>query len=152
MRGDTLIEVLIALAIAVVVISAITTLGISSLNNAKFVATQEQAAKYVQEGMEIVRNIRNSSYVGYASYDGDYCLRKNGTSLEPIGNCAAPNIDDTYIRTVTIDQNETVICGNNFAHTTVKVSWTDGKCSSGAYCHVREASSCLSTQPPIPGL
>jgi prepilin-type N-terminal cleavage/methylation domain-containing protein len=153
MRGDTLIEVLIALAVAVVVISAITTLGITSLSNARFVASQEQASKYTQEGMETVRKIRNGNYSAFASYSGTYCLAKNATSLGiSVASCTTANIDNTYIRSVEIRQN--VNCGaisTNLAHTTVRVSFTDGKCPSGVYCHTTESSSCLSTLPPIQG-
>lgn len=149
MRGDTLIEVLIALTIAVLVVSAITVLGITSLNNAKFVTTQDQATKYTQEGLEIVRKIRNSNYVAYASYSGVYCLAKNALSLVG-GPCTTANIDNIYIRSVEIQQN-VIDCGTNLAYTTVTVSWTDGKCETGTFCHSTKLSSCLSTLPPIPG-
>jgi prepilin-type N-terminal cleavage/methylation domain-containing protein len=152
MRGDTLIEVLIALAVAVVVISAVTTLGITSLSNARFGASQEQASKYTQEGMETVRKIRNANYAGFAAISsGVYCLAKNSPTLT-VGPCSTPNIDNTYIRSVEIRQN--VSCGAisaNLAHTTVRVSFTDGKCATGTYCHVTESSSCLSTRSPIQG-
>lgn len=149
MRGDTLIEVLVALAIVVVAVSAITTLGITSLNNAKFVAGEEQATKYAQEGMETIRKIRNGNYSAFAGYAGSYCLAKDATTLGP--SCSAPNIDNIYIRSVQISQNDLVRCGNNLAHTIVRVAWTDGKCAAGAYCHSTEQSSCLSTVSPIQG-
>lgn len=150
MRGDTLIEVLIALGIVVVVISAVTVLGISSLSNARFSATQDQAAKYTQEGMEIVRGIRNSNYAGYASYSGTYCLGKDATSLgSSVPSCTTPNIDDLYIRSVEIVQDGG--CGTNLAHTTVRVAFTDNKCSGGSYCHETTLDSCLSTRAPVQG-
>lgn len=147
MRGDTLIEVLIAMAIAVVVVTSITTLGISSLNNAKFVASQDQATKYTQEGMEVVRRIRSNNYALYATYDGIYCLAKNSTTLSATA-CTSPNIDNQYVRSVEIRPDDG--CGTDLSHTVVRVSWTDGKCNSGTYCHTTELSSCLSTVPPIP--
>lgn len=149
MRGDTLIEVLIALAVATVIISAITVLGTTSLSNAKFVANQDQASKYAQEGLEIVRQIRNSNYVGFASYNGVYCLAKGTTSLgTAVTSCTTPNIDNKFVRSVQITQNGG--CGANLANTTVLVSWTDGKCTSGEYCHSSKFNSCFSTAPPIP--
>ncbi len=149
MRGDTLIEVLIALAIASVVISGITVLGTTSLSNARFVASQDQATKYAQEGIEIVRQIRNSGYVNFANYNGVYCLGQGATSLGAAGaSCTTVNIDNAYIRSVQIAQNDG--CGVNLAHAIVAVSWTDGKCASGIYCHSSKLSSCFSTLPPIP--
>lgn len=149
MRGDTLIEVLVALAVAAVVISAITALGITSLNNAKYIATQEQASKYTQEGMETIRKIRNGNYAAFAGYSGTYCLIKNAASLTA-GPCTTPNIDNTYIRSVEIVQNGDCV-GANIAHATVRVSFNDGKCAAGTYCHTTESSSCLSTRSPIQG-
>lgn len=155
MRGDTLIEVLIALGVVTVVISAVTVLGISSLSNARFSANQEQASKYTQEGMEIVRGIRNSNYAGFASYINPseiYCLGENLTSIDPdesVSSCTEPNIGGQYIRSVTIVQDEN--CGANFAHTTVTVAFADNKCASGEYCHSNSLDSCLSTLAPVQG-
>ncbi len=150
MRGDTLIEVLVALAIAAVVISAITALGITSLNNAKYIATQEQATKYTQEGMETIRKIRNGNYAAFAGYTGVYCLAKNAATLGSVSTCTTPNIDNTYIRSVEIVQDGDCN-GSNIAHATVRVFFSDGKCAPGTYCHSTELSSCLSTRSPIQG-
>lgn len=147
MRGDTLIEVLIALAIVVVVISAITTLGISSLNNAQYTTSQDQAAKYAQEGMEVVRKIRNDDYGAFANYDGIYCLGTNATLDATSSNCTSPNLDDHYIRTVEVRPDDG--CGVDLSHTTVEVSWTDGKCEPETYCHTSRLSSCFSTLSPV---
>lgn len=149
MRGDTLIEVLIALAIAVVVISAITTLSISSLNNAQYVASQDQASKYAEEGMEIVRKIRNRNYAQYASYGGTYCLAKGATTLGSVANSCTVNIDNKYIRSVEIEQDGG--CGTGLARTVVTVAWTDGKCNTETFCHTSRLSSCLSTISPVQG-
>lgn len=150
MRGDTLIEVLIGLAVATVAISAITVLGTTSLNNAKFISDQDQASKYAQEGLETVRKIRNSNYTGFASTSGVYCLGKDIQTLGASGSsCTTPNIDGKFIRSVIIVQNGECRSAS-LAHTTVTVSWTDGKCSAGAYCHTSKLSSCFSTAPPIP--
>ena len=147
MKGTTLIEVLIALAAAVVVITAVTILSVSSLNNVQFVRNQDSATKYAQEGMEIVRSIRNGDYVGFRAYSGLYCLPLNDIALTTSGSCGTPNIEERFIRSVQIDQNAG--CGVNLVRATVTVAWTDGKCSSGTYCHNSTLTSCLSTVNPI---
>lgn len=149
MRGDTLIEVLVALTVAIVMISAITSLGIVSLNNTQFINDQDEAGKYAQQGMEVVRQIRNSSYTGFRTYRGTYCLRANATTLTA-GTCNLPNINGRYIRSVVIQQNAGCGGGANIANVAVSVSWTDGKCQSGVYCHASKLTSCFSTVSPIP--
>jgi len=151
MKGDTLIEVLIALAAAVVVISTITTLAIVTLNNAQFSRDQDQSTKYAQEGMEVIRGIRNNNYVGFRSYSGKYCLAEGDTSLgSPVAACNTVNVINKYIRFVTIAQNSG--CGavsTNLTNIVITVLWTDGKCTGGAYCHSSKLTSCFSTVPPV---
>lgn len=149
MKGDTLIEVLVALSVAVVVISAITSLGVVSLNNAQFIRDQDQATKYASEGMEILRGIRNSDYIGFRSKSGTYCLGDDNALGAPVPSCSLPNLDTKYIRSVNIVQNGG--CGANLVNTTVSVSWIDSKCASGVYCHSSKLASCFSTVPPVSG-
>ncbi|HSA84277.1 MAG TPA: hypothetical protein VLF20_05355 [Patescibacteria group bacterium] len=150
MKGETLIEVLIALSVAVIVITSVSFLSVSSLNNSAFVKDQNQASKYTQEGLEVARSIRNSNYTGFAAYTGTYCLAKDQTALgSAVASCQVPNIDDQYIRSVTITQNNG--CGVNFANILVTVSWTSTKCSDGTYCHSSKLNSCFSTTSPVAG-
>jgi hypothetical protein len=147
MKGQTLIEVLIALATAVIVVSGITILAISSLNNVQFTRDQDLATKYAQEGMEVIRRIRNSSYITFRGYSGTYCLSKDQTTMgSAVGSCATQNVDSRYIRSVQVQQNG---CGVNLSRVTVSVAWTDTKCTTGVYCHNSQLTSCLSTVQPI---
>ncbi|MBI3069818.1 MAG: hypothetical protein HYY87_00750, partial [Candidatus Levybacteria bacterium] len=54
-KGQTLIEVLLALGTAVVVLSATVVAVLSALNNAQFSKNQSLATQYAQEGMEVMR-------------------------------------------------------------------------------------------------
>lgn len=58
-RGQTLIEVMIALTIGVLVIGALAIATVVSIRNATFSQNQTQAAKYAQEGIELVRTTRD---------------------------------------------------------------------------------------------
>ncbi|HZE86944.1 MAG TPA: hypothetical protein VE090_01935 [Methylomirabilota bacterium] len=147
MKGQTLIEVLLALSIAAVVITSVTILAISSLSNAQYIKNQDLATKYGQDGMETVLKIRNSSYTGFSTYNGLYCLGKGQTvlgSAKP--SCTVANVDN-FIRSVQIQQNGS--CGANLAQVAIVVSWTDSKCQSGTYCHTSQISSCFSTVNPV---
>lgn len=148
MKGTTLIEVLVALAAAVVVITTVTVLGVSSLNNVQFTNDQHKATQYAQEGIEFVRGLRNSNYDAFKTYSGLYCFGSFQATLgTPTASCTTKNIDNKFIRSVLITQNGG--CGLNLVHTAVTVVWTDSKCTSGNYCHESKLTSCFSTVNPI---
>lgn len=150
MKGQTLIEVLVALSAVVMIVSAIAVVIIASLNNAQFSRDQDLATKYAQEGMEILRKVRNSDYTAFRSYNGTYCLGKGQASLpQASGACSTTNVDN-FVRMIQIEQ--TPGCNATSAKATVSVSWTDGKCQSGIFCHKSELISCFSTVNPIQGL
>lgn len=148
MKGQTLIEVLVALSAVVMIVSAIAVVIIASLNNAQFSRDQDLATKYAQEGMEILRKVRNSDYTTFKSYGGTYCLAKGQASLpSSTTSCTATNVDN-FVRMIQIEQ--TPGCNPNSAKATVTVAWTDGKCqSSSVFCHKTELVSCFSTVNPI---
>jgi prepilin-type N-terminal cleavage/methylation domain-containing protein len=147
LQGQTLIETLAALAILSILIVAIATSVISSLSNAEFNDNQTLATKYAQQGLEYVTQIRDQNYANFKNYNGTYCLGQNPSSLGTAqASCTAQNYG-SFIRSVVIQQ--TPGCGTNVAAVTINVSFTDGKCQGGAYCHAATEASCLSTVNPI---
>lgn len=62
--GQTMIEVLVAIAVAVVIIGSLVTLINASTRRATLARQATQASKLAQEGMEIVRNIRDNDIPG----------------------------------------------------------------------------------------
>lgn len=149
MKGQSLIESVLALAVIAIILSVIAVTVTSSLNNADFGKNQTISTQYAQQGLEILRKIRNSNYSAFASYSGNYCLAKGTSVLQHQNTCLtplAPNVDE-FIRSVSI--NQAPGCGPSVAKATVKVAWTDGKCGSGAYCHSSNIVTCLSTTNPI---
>jgi len=146
-RGQTLIEVLVALSILGVVITVITSIIINSLNNVQHGKDQFMATKYAQDGVEFVRTVRDADYTGFKNYSGTYCFGKNQGALGvSAGNCTTPNVN-SFIRSVVVEQ--TPGCGTNVAKVTVVVTWTDSKCVNNTYCHKSEQVSCLSTVEPV---
>ena len=158
-KGQTLIEALVSLSIAVAVVGAITVVVISSLNNATFTRNQNQATQYAQEGIEIVKRVSLSeSSPNFKALPGDtYCLDKSNTQLdEPLtnpgtGGCGF-NVASIFSREVNIDHNNSDPqegCGGN-TKVTVKVKWSDNKCqdASGPFCHEVALTSCLSDYNP----
>jgi methylthioribose-1-phosphate isomerase len=146
-KGETLIEAMGALSRIAIIVIAVGMSVTTSLNNAKFNQDQTEATKYAQEGMETVRQIRNTSYNTFAGYNGTYCLGNNQSNLGANqSSCSSPNVG-TFIREVDIQQNPG--CGANVARVSVTVSFADGKCSQGVYCHKQVHTSCFSTVNPV---
>lgn len=149
-QGQTLIETLAALAIIAIVISAISMLVITTLNNAKSDQYETLAAKYSQQGTEIVQQIRDTNYTAFETLNTAsnmyYCLGKGQTSLGSQSTDCSTNKVDNFIRTIQIQKDG---CGTNVAQVTVTVSFTDGKCQAGQYCHKQVETTCLSTANPV---
>lgn len=76
--GQTLMELIVVVAVSVVIIGALVFATISSLRNAQFAKNQSQATKLAQEGLERIRSgrdkndaISNISGVSVNSWNGD---------------------------------------------------------------------------------
>jgi len=63
-RGQSIIEVVVAIGIAVVIIGSLVTLANAGSRRATLARQANQASSLAQEGMEIVRNIRDSDALG----------------------------------------------------------------------------------------
>jgi hypothetical protein len=147
MKGQTLIEALAALGIIAIVVSSIAVSVIVSLNNSQFNKSTTLAAEYSQEGMEIIRKIRNDDYAGFSGYNGLYCLGKGQTTLGNAVSSCSKNLD-SFIRSIQIEQSPG--CGVSIAKVSVIVAWNDGKCQSASvYCHKELDTTCMSILNPI---
>src|SRR6266700_2852803 len=91
-RGQTLIEMLIALAIGVTLVTSAVVAVTTSLHHAQSVQYKTQATKYAQQGMEILQQIRDSDYAGFQNYNGAYCLDGGQANLgNPALSCTSLN-------------------------------------------------------------
>lgn len=145
--GQTLIEIILAFSVAILVLSAVVVGVTTSLNNTQHTKNQNIANFYAQEGMAVIRQIRDSSWPDFFSKTSvNYCLSQNSTLLNnpPCG----VNVAGIYSREVEIRHNlqDCSNAGINGSKVAVKVLWSDSKCPSGSniYCHKIELISCLS--------
>lgn len=149
--GQTLIEMLVAVGIAVIVISSMTVAVTTALSNAAFSKNQSLATQYAQEGMELVKNEANSSYQTFSNMLGRYCLSQTCASdismcnKQSSGNCPTNINYNLFIRQADILSAGSGLskCVNSI-QATISVLWSDGKCQAGAYCHTVSVVSCFS--------
>jgi Tfp pilus assembly protein PilV len=86
-QGQSLIEVVIALSIAIVVAVAFTNVTITSVRNAQFAKNQNLATKYAQQTIEYIRAIRDQDrIVGYPN-SGDTWSALWNTTIGTTGQC-----------------------------------------------------------------
>lgn len=67
-KGQTLLELVVVIAVIVVVVAALVFATIASLRNANFAKNQAQGTKLAQEGLEKVRSIRDRDLDGAIDY------------------------------------------------------------------------------------
>lgn len=63
-KGQTMIELIIVMAVVVIVVGALVFATIASLRNAQFAKNQAQATKLAQEGLEKLRSLRDRDTSG----------------------------------------------------------------------------------------
>lgn len=151
--GQSLLEILIALSVSVMILSAIAAIVISSLNNTQLTKNQNLANQYAQEGIEVIRKIRDSSWIDFTSSypNGRYCLPQGSIVPAPAGSCS-PNVG-IFVRQIDINHNDSANCPPippppvpNGSSVTLTTSWADGKCptsGSNTYCHKVVLTTCF---------
>ncbi len=91
-KGQSLLEVIVVVAVGVVVVSSLVFATIASLRNAQFAQNQNKATKLAQEGIEGVRSARNRSGVIKGLFTADVTWEDarfwQPTSI--VGTCASP--------------------------------------------------------------
>jgi hypothetical protein len=150
--GQSLIEIVAALGILIILISISTIAVITALNNSQHSKSQNQATIYAQTGIEILRQMRDSSWASFDNLSGSYCLSSNCAELTSNGACGVKNgscglnVDSVYSREVLIEKNSTkcTVGASSFTKATVSVSWSDNKCVSPSdYCRKVIIETCL---------
>ncbi|MEX0877639.1 MAG: prepilin-type N-terminal cleavage/methylation domain-containing protein [Candidatus Spechtbacterales bacterium] len=87
-EGFTLLEAIIAIAVLLVAVTSASGLVISSLQGLHMTRNRVTAAYLAQEGIEVVRNIRDTNWINGNPYNAGlgesinaYCIEYNGTGL-----------------------------------------------------------------------
>lgn len=104
-KGQTLVEVVVALGVAILVITALVAATTTAVRNAQFAKNQSLATKYAQEGMEKARTLRDQNPTSF--------WNKSGSESEAIG---------IFTRVTTYNELE----NDKKMEVKVTVSWTEG--------------------------
>lgn len=150
-KGQSLLEVMVALAAASMIIAAVVGAVVSALNNEQYGTSQNQATQYAQEGLDIIRNSSQADWNAFVSQNGEYCLNEDSTVPAAKTTESCPESAGHSIREIRIDYH---LCGItpypadpfNVQVTSV-VMWSDGKCpGNNLYCHQVKLVSCFYKQ------
>jgi prepilin-type N-terminal cleavage/methylation domain-containing protein len=131
-RGVTLIESVVAIALAGVIITAVVAIAVSALSTSTLSKSRTTATRLAEEGQEVARATRDKSnwddfwatYVGKPAWGIDTNLNLVATSdyTVTIPPCVNPC---PFKRKVTIADASTPAGAQNRATVTISVTWVD---------------------------
>jgi len=155
--GQTLIEAIVALVTILIIITAISIVVVSGISNSQFIKNQNEANKYAQQGMELVRDVQQNNLSAFRDFvgQGTTCIREETSELYYDEDCFNGDVitADHYKRTITFAQDD-ARCNVPGSLTpslrvTVTVKWSSTKCSSdNTFCHSSELVSCMPYDTP----
>jgi|WetSurMetagenome_2_1015567.scaffolds.fasta_scaffold01318_7 type II secretory pathway pseudopilin PulG len=145
--GQMLLEVILAIAMAIITVGAVMMIIVASLSRAQYSKNQDLANSYAREGIDTVRKMRDSNWSDFHSKNGSYCLNQGAVALGS-PPCTA-NVGGIFTRKVNLLQDDSVGCSGggalSGAKITVTVSWPDNKCPpSKLDCNNVTLVSCFS--------
>jgi len=131
-QGQTLVEVLVAVGVTTLLLVAMVAAVTRSLSNAQFSKNKSQAAKYVEEGLEVIRSIRDNS-VNWQAFSTSYPegVYKLNSQLALTANCTQADkisVSSIFSRCVDISDD-----GAEKKIIKVTVYWTDGSGAHSTY-------------------
>lgn len=89
--GQTLVEAVVVVGVVAILVTGLIAGTTASLRSAQSGRTRTQAVAYAQEGMEIVRGVRDTNWSTFQSLSGSYCLGSDHALTTSAGTCS-PNL------------------------------------------------------------
>jgi Tfp pilus assembly protein PilV len=126
-KGQSLIEAVVAIGVVILIVSGLIVAVISSIRSAQSSRSRSVATKLTQDGMESMRNLRDSGWTQFISLASgvEWCLGSDGIITAPDEtDLSCPQIesaktffDRRIVISDTSDEQATVM---------VTVTWTEG--------------------------
>jgi len=106
-KGQSLVEVMVAVAILGLVMTTLVFGTTVAMRNANFARYQARATKYAQEGLEWLRNQRDQDWGTFASKRGNtYCLNSLAWTVGP---CSSFSLGGVFKREAVLSGDENKI-------------------------------------------
>jgi type II secretory pathway pseudopilin PulG len=157
-NGQSLVEVVVSLALAILVLGGLINAVVASLRNSSYAKNQAQATKLAQQRMEWMR-INRDTY-GWSTFPklegtqtyvsgGCYSISNSPPVLNKFNDFGCSGTDPVLISTPGFAEKISILdidCGSGDIcrkQVTISVFWTDGSCQT-SYCHKSELISFLS--------
>lgn len=132
-KGQSLFEVIMALAIATLIIVALVALASSSIRNTTFSKNKTLATRYSQEATEWLRGQRDTDWATFYARAANplYCLKSLSWTDAVIGACGSgQEIANTPFKREVAFSRTTVTVGGSpkdVVEAEIKVYWTDAQ-------------------------
>lgn len=169
-RGQTLVEMLLAIIIAAFLLVALTALILATFTNLNNNQNNSTALQFAQSGMEYIKNQEqlNPYFLNNSNNQGTTCLGSISSSdqsgatdgLQLCTSSSNPpyllqdSLGQQYLRQVTVTPNGGS-CTSSAPYQNylvdVSVGWHDNKCSlSNTFCRITKLDTCISNINAIP--
>ena len=89
-NGQSLMELVVVIAVIIIVVAALTFATIASLRNASFSQNQAQATKLAQEGLEKMRSLRDRDTTGAGIWSTSTSCSSSVPSTCPVTQSSCP--------------------------------------------------------------
>ena len=141
-KGQSLFEVVLALAVVTLITVAIVILSADSVRNSTFSKNKTLSSRYTQEAIEWLRNERDSDSSVFLTHVAvpTYCL--DSLSWSNIGSCLSGEKVSGTTLTRQANFSSSVISGKNIVEAVVTVSWNDAQ----GYHEVRSTTNFSDTR------
>ena len=130
--GQTLVEILVAIAMVVLVLVAVVGRSVDSVRNSIFSRNEILATRFAQEGIEWDRSQRdrlgwNAFVAALDSNPVTYCVLDLSQKIEDLtsGACTGTISGTVFTREVSLNYQDEPNPNGDFVDVTVTVSWTD---------------------------
>jgi len=132
-KGQSLIEVMVALSVAIIVMTAIVMSVVIAIANSQFYKSQNLANHYARQAMESLRQLARSDWNSFTSYENEkYCLTDEELLYEIESTTCNNSRVNNFKREVEIyhenDDCAVVNSTDKGSKVVVIVSWNDSKC------------------------
>jgi type II secretory pathway pseudopilin PulG len=99
--GQTIVEAIVVIGIVVILSTGLIAGTTASLHSVRSSRIRSEAAKYAQEGLELMRTLRDENWTNFQNHNGNYCLGSDNILVSSAlceSNITTP--ESTYTRSI----------------------------------------------------